>query len=88
MSLLSQPRRSFPSRTGMAEAMGMPSAVDMIDWRGHGGRHPTYSSVEFDRQLDKVAIWLENWDHEQVRKLALTYRIEVINARMVGEVIM
>nr|XP_011450638.2 F-box/WD repeat-containing protein 7 isoform X3 [Crassostrea gigas] len=35
------------------------------NWRGHGGRHPTYSSVEFDRQLDKISLWLENWDHSQ-----------------------
>lgn len=36
------------------------------NWRGHGGRHPTYSSVEFDRQLDKISLWLESWDHSQV----------------------
>ncbi|XP_022292117.2 uncharacterized protein LOC111103271 isoform X2 [Crassostrea virginica] len=35
------------------------------NWRGHGGRHPTYSSVEFDRQLDKISLWLESWDHSQ-----------------------
>ncbi|KAJ8311029.1 hypothetical protein KUTeg_011413 [Tegillarca granosa] len=34
-------------------------------WRGHGGRHPTASSVEFDRQLDKISIWLEDWNHTQ-----------------------
>lgn len=38
------------------------------NWRGHGGRHPTYSSVEFDRQLDKISLWLESWDHSQVKK--------------------
>lgn len=38
------------------------------NWRGHGGRHPTYSSVEFDRQLDKISLWLESWDHSQVKR--------------------
>ena len=37
-----------------------------VAWRGHGGRQPTGSSVEFDRQLDKVSIWLEGWDHQTV----------------------
>ncbi|KAL4233353.1 hypothetical protein ACF0H5_008035 [Mactra antiquata] len=36
-----------------------------IPWRGHGGRAPTMSSVEFDRQLDKIAVWLESWNHDQ-----------------------
>ena len=35
-------------------------------WRGHGGRHPTPSSVEFDRQLDKISLWIEDWNHDQV----------------------
>ncbi|XP_061192203.1 F-box/WD repeat-containing protein 1A-like [Saccostrea echinata] len=35
------------------------------NWRGHGGRPPTFSSVEFDRQLDKISLWLESWDHTQ-----------------------
>lgn len=39
------------------------------NWRGHGGRHPTASSVEFDRQLDKISIWLEDWNHTQVNIL-------------------
>lgn len=43
-----------------------PMNPDDIPWRGHGGRPPTISSVEFDRQLDKIAIWLEDWSHEQV----------------------
>ncbi|XP_069104646.1 F-box and WD repeat domain-containing 11-A-like isoform X2 [Argopecten irradians] len=37
----------------------------LLDWRGHGGRHPTQSSVEFDRQLDKISMWMENWNHSQ-----------------------
>lgn len=41
------------------------------NWRGHGGRHPTYSSVEFDRQLDKISLWLESWDHSQVKRKIL-----------------
>ena len=37
-----------------------------VSWRGHGGIHPTQSGVEFDRQLDKISLWLEKWDHKQV----------------------
>ncbi|KAL5010050.1 hypothetical protein ScPMuIL_012355 [Solemya velum] len=36
-----------------------------INWRGHGGTHPTCSTVEFDCQMDKIAIWIEEWDHNQ-----------------------
>ena len=43
-----------------------PVNVEDIPWRGHGGRAPTMSSVEFDRQLDKISVWLEDWTHEQV----------------------
>ncbi|KAK2186742.1 hypothetical protein NP493_190g01015 [Ridgeia piscesae] len=35
------------------------------DWRGKGGRKLTPGSVDFDRQLDKVSIWLDLWDHKQ-----------------------
>ncbi|XP_041354437.1 F-box/WD repeat-containing protein 7-like [Gigantopelta aegis] len=36
-----------------------------LSWRGRGGVHPTQSGVEFDRQLDKISLWLEKWDHNQ-----------------------
>ncbi|KAK3098596.1 hypothetical protein FSP39_021090 [Pinctada imbricata] len=38
---------------------------DVPSWRGHGGRAATYSSVEFDRQLDKISMWIEKWNHIQ-----------------------
>ncbi|XP_052807929.1 uncharacterized protein LOC128236846 isoform X1 [Mya arenaria] len=40
-------------------------SADEVPWRGQGGRPPTMSSVEFDRQLDKISVWLEGWTHEQ-----------------------
>lgn len=51
----------------------IPPPVDslQIPWRGHGGRQPTLSSVEFDRQLDKIAVWLEEWSHEQVSSMSM-----------------
>ena len=36
------------------------------DWRGMGGRTLTPDSADFDRQLDKISIWLDLWDHKQV----------------------
>lgn len=42
------------------------SVPSKASWRGHGGRHPTPSSVEFDRQLDKISLWIEDWNHDQV----------------------
>ena len=36
-------------------------------WRGYGGGKPSMKSIEFDQQLDKIAIWLEQWDHDQVK---------------------
>ncbi|KAL3884119.1 hypothetical protein ACJMK2_030341, partial [Sinanodonta woodiana] len=50
---------------GLERVRGETTQPQILDWRGHGGRHPTISSVEFDRQLDKVAMWLENWTHDQ-----------------------
>ncbi|CAH1798892.1 unnamed protein product [Owenia fusiformis] len=32
-------------------------------WRGYGGLAPTMNSVEFDKQLDRISHWLEQWDH-------------------------
>ncbi|XP_013398191.1 F-box/WD repeat-containing protein 7 isoform X2 [Lingula anatina] len=34
-------------------------------WRGLGGGHATMVSVEFDRQLDRISLWLEEWTHQQ-----------------------
>ena len=39
------------------------------EWRGYGGIRPTMKTVDFDQQLDKIAIWLEQWDHNQVTTL-------------------
>ena len=43
---------------------GIP--YNTIPWRGRGGGMPTHSGVEFERQLDKISIWLEGWNHTQV----------------------
>ncbi|XP_012941493.1 F-box protein MET30 [Aplysia californica] len=40
-------------------------AYNAVQWRGRGGGLPTPSAVEFDRQLDKISIWLETWTHAQ-----------------------
>ncbi|XP_021369351.1 probable E3 ubiquitin ligase complex SCF subunit sconB isoform X1 [Mizuhopecten yessoensis] len=52
-------------KTGRRRPEGEEDDRRLLDWRGHGGRHPTQSSVEFDRQLDKVSMWMENWSHSQ-----------------------
>ena len=58
----------FTGRKKVKSHLPIPPPVDPheIPWRGHGGRQPTVSSVEFDRQLDKISVWLEDWSHEQV----------------------
>lgn len=33
-----------------------------FQWRAHGGALPI---VPFDQQLDKVALWIETWNHQQ-----------------------
>jgi hypothetical protein len=53
------------------ESRGSEDRTHGPNWRGHGGRHPTYSSVEFDRQLDKISLWIESWDHTEVYFLIL-----------------
>lgn len=50
-------------------AVPPPMNVDDIPWRGQGGRAPTLSSIEFDKQLDKIAVWMEEWTHDQVGAL-------------------
>lgn len=66
MNKVEKMRSSFP-KIGLLEGQGGRDIGGGVTWRGHGGVHPTQSSVEFDRQLDKVAIWLERWDHDEVR---------------------
>ena len=39
---------------------------DRLGWRGFGGALATIDSVLFDRQLDKISIWLDKWTHQQV----------------------
>ena len=57
-----------PSGGGAMVARSLPPVfgANMCLWRGYGGGVPTLNTVEFDKQLDKVSIWLEHWDHEQV----------------------
>ncbi|XP_046574682.1 LOW QUALITY PROTEIN: F-box/WD repeat-containing protein 7-like [Haliotis rubra] len=64
MNKVEKMRNSFP-KIGVLEGQGGREMGGAVTWRGHGGVHPTPSSVEFDRQLDKVAIWLEHWDHDE-----------------------
>ena len=60
-------KRSKIANDGSSQTEGLGGrAPQPVQWRGHGGRHPTTSSVEFDRQLDKVSIWIEGWDHDTV----------------------
>jgi hypothetical protein len=35
-------------------------------WRGFGGLVPTIDRIEYDKQLDRISIWMESWNHEQV----------------------
>ena len=45
---------------------GIEQGDTATDWRGMGGRTLTPDSADFDRQLDKISIWLDLWDHKQV----------------------
>lgn len=56
----------YRKKRAVEEARGSDDRTLLASWRGHGGRQPTYSSVEFDRQLDKISLWIESWDHTQV----------------------
>ncbi|XP_064629049.1 uncharacterized protein LOC135488385 [Lineus longissimus] len=40
-----------------------PCPVNASSWRGLGGRVPSKDSIEFDKQLDKISLWIERWDH-------------------------
>jgi hypothetical protein len=37
-----------------------------LKWRGRGGVTPTAISVEYDKQLDNISVWLDYWSHKQV----------------------
>ncbi|GFO33397.1 histone-lysine N-methyltransferase SETMAR [Plakobranchus ocellatus] len=51
-------------KTALAE-LNRGASHNSIQWRGRGGGMPTHSGVEFERQLDKISIWLEGWNHTQ-----------------------
>lgn len=36
--------------------------ANAVQWRPHGGSPP---SVPFDKQLDKLSLWMETWNHAQ-----------------------
>ena len=40
----------------------MLAASNTIPWRAHGGAMPI---VPFDKQLDKLSLWMETWNHAQ-----------------------
>ena len=35
-------------------------------WRGQGGGKTSLHSVQFDKQMDNISLWLEEWDHQTV----------------------
>ena len=35
-------------------------------WRGQGGGKTSLRSVQFDKQMDNISLWLEGWDHQTV----------------------
>ena len=35
-------------------------------WKGQGGGKNSLHSVQFDKQMDKISLWLEEWDHQTV----------------------
>ena len=41
-----------------------------LNWRGFGGGPVTLNSVEFDKQLDKISQWIDDWDHNTVSELS------------------
>ena len=59
------PRSLQPSRSSTLPVV-FEEKKDSYSWRGLGGRKPTVRSIEFDRQLDKLAVWMEQWDHDEV----------------------
>ena len=42
-------------------------------WRGQGGGVSTLDSVQFDRQMDKISLWVEEWDHNTVSEILTTF---------------
>ena len=51
----------------------MTAELGIPPWRARdiGGRPPSLRLVEFDRQLDKISLWLEEWSHQQVTSLPI-----------------
>ena len=35
-------------------------------WRGQGGGKTSLHSIQFDKQMDNISLWLEEWDHQTV----------------------
>ena len=52
----------------MAHTANKVTEGDLV-WRGSGGVVPDEESVEYDQQLDKLSLWVEKWNHQQVKAI-------------------
>ena len=43
-----------------------PESGGNSTWRGQGGGKTSLHSVQFDKQMDNISLWLEEWDHQTV----------------------
>ena len=43
-----------------------PESDGNSTWRGQGGGKTSLHSVQFDKQMDNISLWLEEWDHQTV----------------------
>jgi hypothetical protein len=50
----------------MEKKQTSPCPMNTSSWRGLGGRIPSKDSIEFDKQLDKISLWIEKWEHLEV----------------------
>ena len=65
-------RRTAPKMGNSAKDVNVSSGTDEHEsggnstWRGQGGGKTSLHSVQFDKQMDNISLWLEEWDHQTV----------------------
>ena len=65
-------RRAAPNMGNSAKDVNVSPGTDEHEsggnstWRGQGGGKTSLHSVQFDKQMDNISLWLEEWDHQTV----------------------
>ena len=62
-----------------------PSPMETVLGEGRGGGKTSLHSVQFDKQMDNISLWLEEWDHQtvssQFKKLFYKFHFKILTLK-------